>query len=197
MAEPTTRFRLIPQCTTVAALDSEAKRLAAIAGQSVVSTGIGNEVDFEEVDISGGAANSGVKTVLWDITDDGGNTLAQTFKLWIPSASIGFDIAASVVKVQPLSGDNPGPGVNTEDYVVNGVVGSYTWATMVESEPGAINIWPSDEGTSMVLPGTNGASDDVVFWAWYLAIADGETTGIYKGTDAGYELQFSFKYSYS
>jgi hypothetical protein len=31
----------------------------------------------------------------------------------------------------------------------------------------------------------------------YAAIASGETTGTYKGTDADYELSFSFKYSYS
>jgi hypothetical protein len=196
MAEPTTQFRLIPQNTTVAALDTAVERLAAIAGESVVSTGVGNEVDFGEVDISAGAANSGVKTILWNVTVNGGNTLAQTFKLWIPAASIGFDIAGSVVKVQPLSGDNPGPGINTEDYVVNGVVGSYTWATMVESEPGAINVWDSNEDTSVDIT-TPGTTDDAVMWAWYLAIADGETTGIYKGTAAGYEIQFSFKYSYS
>jgi hypothetical protein len=196
MAEPTTQFRLIPQSTTVAALDTAAERLAAIAGQSIVSTGVGSEVDFGEVDISAGAANSDVKTILWNVTVNGGNTLAQTFKLWIPAASIGFDIAGSVVKVQPLSGDNPGPGINTEDYVINGVVGSYTWATMVESEPGAINVWDSNEDTSVDIT-TPGTTDDAVMWAMYLAIADGETTGIYKGTDAGYEIQFSFKYSYS
>lgn len=196
MAEPTTQFRLIPQSTAVIALDTAAERTAAIAGQSVVSTGVGNEVDFGEVDISAGAANSGVKTILWNVTVNGGNTLAQTFKLWIPAASIGFDIAASVVKVQPLSGDAPGPGVNTEDYVVNGVVGSYTWATMVESEPGAINVWDSNEDTSVDIT-TPGTTDDAIMWAMYLAIANGETTGIYKGIDAGYEIQLSYKYSYS
>lgn len=197
MAEPTTRFRLIPQSTAVADINTPAKRLAAIAGQSIVATGVGSEVDFGEIDISSGAENSGVKTILWDITDDGGNTLCQTFKLWL--SDNGFDIAASVLKVQPLRGNDEGAGPwnNTEQYIVNGVVGSYTWATSDESVPGAINVWPSDEGSSMSLPGTNGASDDVVMWAWYLAIANGETTGIYKGTDAGYEIQFSFKYSYS
>ena len=192
MAEPTTRFRLIPNSTAADAINSAAERKAAIAGQSVKSTGDGNEADFGTVDITGGAANSGVLTLLWDVTADGGNTLAETFKLWL--SSNGFDIAGSVIKVQPLSGtDNAGP-VNTENYIVNAVVGSYTWATMVEAEPGAINVWPTDEGTSMALSTT---SDDVVMWAMYAAIAAGETTGTYKGTDAGYQLQFSFKYSYS
>ncbi|MEA1999228.1 MAG: hypothetical protein U9N61_07900, partial [Euryarchaeota archaeon] len=156
MAAPTARFRLIPQDTAVAALDTPAERLAAIAGQSVISTGGGNEVDWGTVDISGGAANSAVKTLLWDITADGGNTLAETFKLWC--SSIGFDQAGSVVKVQPLCGDDGTP-VNTEKYIVNAVVASYTWATMDESEPGAINVWPTDEGTSVVLS-TN--SDDAI-----------------------------------
>lgn len=194
MAEPTTRFRLIPQATTIAELDTAAERLAAVAGESIVSTGAGNEADFSIIDISGGAANSGVLTILWDVTADGGNTLAETFKLWL--SSNGFDQAGSVLKVQPLCGDD-GVDVNTEKYVANGVVGSYTWATMDEAEPGAINLWPSDEGTSIVLDAAPPCGDDVVMWAMYCAIAANETTGTYKGTDAGMQLQFSFKYSYS
>lgn len=192
MAEPTSRFREIPQATAAAAVDTAAERLAAIASQSVVSTGAGNEADFSTVDISGGAADSGVLTILWDITADGGNTTAETFLLWL--SSNGFDQAGSVMKMQPLSGDDQGAPSDTENYIVNGVVGSYTWANMPEAEPGAINVWPSDEGSSMAL---STASDDVVMWAMYLAIAASETTGTYKGTDAGYELQMSFKYSYS
>jgi len=195
MAEPTTRFRKIPQSTAVADIDTAAERLAAIIGEAVVSTGAGNEADFGLVDISGGAKDSALQTILWDVTDDGGNTLVETFELWL--SNNGFDVAGSVCKVRPLSGaDNAAPS-NTENYVADATVASYTWADMVEAEPGSINIWPTDEGTSMDCPGTNGASDDVVMWAMYLAIADGETTGTYKGTDAGYELQYSFKYSYS
>jgi len=192
MAEPTTRFRLIPNDTAVADIDTAAERLAAVAGEAVKSTGVGNEADYGTVDISSGAADSGVLTMFWDVTADGGNTLAETFKLWL--SSNGFDQAGSVIKVQPLSGGDQGAPANTENYVVNAVVGSYTWATMVEAEPGAINLWPSDEGTSMVLSTT---ADDVIMWAMYAAIAASETTGTYKGTDAGYELQYSFKYSYS
>lgn len=192
MAEPTTRFRKIPQATAVADINTAVERLAAISGESEVSTGIGNEADFGTVDISAGAANSGVLTILWDVTADGGNTLVETFKLWL--SSNGFDQAGSVIKVQPLSGGDQGSPSNTENYVADAVVGDYTWATMAESEPGSINVWPTDEGTSMVLSTT---SDDVVMWAMYAAIAANETTGTYKGTDAGMELQFSFKYSYS
>lgn len=194
MAQPTIQFRLIPQNTPEASIDTPAERLAAIAGQSVISTGSGNETNFGAINISAGAANSLVKTMLWHVFADGGNTVVETFKVWCNA--IGFVVGASIVKVQPLRGNNEGAGPwnNTEQYIVNGVVGSYTWATMVESEPGAINVWPSDDGTSMALSTT---SDDALLWALYLAIAAGETTGTYKGTVAGKELQFSCKYSYS
>ena len=192
MAEPTTRFRLIPQSTATTAVDTAAERLAAISGESVVSTGDGNEADFGTVDISGGAANSNVLTLLWDVTADGGNTLVEDFKLWM--SSNGFDQAGSVCKFQPLSGADQGSPSNTENYKANAGTGDYTYSTIPESEPGAINVWPSDEGSSMTLSTT---SDDVIMWAMYLAIAANETTGTYKGTDAGMELQFSFKYSYS
>lgn len=192
MAEPTTRFRKIPLTTATTALDSAAERLAAISGESTVSTGVGNEADFGTVDISGGAADSTVQTILWDVTADGGNTTVETFKLWL--SSNGFDQAGSVIKVQPLRGSDDGTTTNTESYVANAVVGSYTWANMVESEPGSQNVYPSDEGSSMALSTT---SDDVIMFATYAAIASGETTGTYKGTDTGYELQMSFKYSYS
>ena len=192
MAVPTTRFRLIPNTTATTAIDTAAERLAAISGEAVKSTGAGNEADFGTVDISGGAANSGVLTMLWDVTADGGNTAVDTFKLWLDSN--GFIQAGSVIRVQPLSGADQGTPVNTENYVLNAVVGSYTWADMAEAEPGAINVYPSDEGSSMVL---STASDDVVMWAMYAAIASGETTGTYKGLDAGKELRFNYKYSYS
>jgi len=192
MSEPTARFRLIPQATAVAALDTPGERLAAIGGQSIISTGGGNEADFGTIDISAGAANSGVLTMLWDITADGGNTLVENFKLWM--SSNGFDQAGSVCKFQPLSGADQASPSETENYVADGVVGSYTWATLDEAEPAAQNVFPSDEGSSMALSTT---SDDAIMWAMYLAIASGETTGTYKGTTEGYELQFSFKYAYS
>ena len=193
MAEPTMRFRLIPQNTPVASLETPAKRLAAIAGESVRSTGVGNEADFGAIDITTGAANSGVLTLLWDITADGGNTLVETFKFWL--SNNGFDMAGSVAKLQSLCGDDGTPNAPAFlKYIADAVIASYTWATMPEAEPGAINLWPTDEGASMAL---STASDDVVMWAMYMAIASGETTGTYKGTDAGFQLQFSFKYTYS
>jgi hypothetical protein len=192
MAEPTTRFRLIPNNTAAAAVDTPAERLAEISGQAVKSTGDGNEVDFGTIDISSGAANSGVQTVLWDVTADGGNTAVEAFKLWL--SSNGFDQAGSVIKMQPLSGADQASPSDTENYVADAVVGSYTWADMPEAEPGAQNIFPSDEGASMAL---STVSDDAIMWAMYAAIAASETTGTYKGSTENYELQFSLKYSYS
>jgi len=173
-------------------LNTEAKRLGSITGQSVVSTGDGNEVDFGTIDISAGAANSGVKTVLWDVTADGGNTAVEAFKLWLSEK--GFDQAGSKIKLQPLSGGDQATPSDTENYELNAGVGDYTWGDMPESEPGSQNIFPSDEGASMVL---DTASDDAIMWAMYAAIAENETTGTYKGTTTDYELQFSLKYSYS
>lgn len=192
MAEPTSRFRTIPNSTATTAVDTAGERLASISGQAVVSTGSGNEVDFGTVDISSGAADSGVKHILWDITADGGNTSASDFRVWL--SSNGFDQAGSVLKYQALSGADQTGASSTENYVANATTGSYTWATMAESLPGAQNAYPSDEGTSMVLSTT---SDDVVMWANYVAVASGETTGTYSGTTSGYELQVSFRYTYS
>ncbi len=192
MAEPTTRFRTFPISVAAAAVDTAGERLAAIAGQSVISTGVGNELDFGTIDISAGAANSAVKMIVWDVTADGGNTTVEDFRIWL--SSNGFDQAGTVLKFQPLSGaDNAAPS-NTENYVVNAVVGSYTWATIPETLPGAQNAYPTDEGSSMALSTT---ADDVIMAALYLSVADDETTGTYKGTTAGYEFQLSFRYSYS
>lgn len=192
MAEPTTRFREWPITLATTALDTAAERLAAVAGESTVSTGAGNELDFGTVDISGGAADSAVKMCAWDVTADGGNTTVETFKLWL--SSNGWDQAGTVAKFVALSGGDQGTPSNTENYVQNATTSSYTFGNMAESEPGGQNVYPSDEGSSMALSTT---SDDVVFWAEYVAVAASETTGTYKGTDSGYEFQHTFKYSYS
>lgn len=192
MAIPTTRFRLIPNNTATTAVDTAAERLAAITGESVVSTGAGNEADFGTVDISGGANDSSVLTLLWDVTADGGNTTVDTFKLWL--SSNGFDQAGTVVKFAALSGADQGTPTNTQNYVQSATTASYTFVNMPESEPGSQNVYPSDEGTSMTLSTT---SDDVIMWAMYVAVAAGETTGTYKGTDTGFEFQHSFRFSFS
>lgn len=192
MAAPTVRFRVIPQSTLATAIDTPAERIGTITDQQVVSTGEGNEVDFSTVDISGGAANSEVRTIIFDVTDDGGNTAISNFKLWL--SSFGADMAGTEVKFQPLSGADQTSPSDTENYVEDAAIEDYTWATLPESEPESQNVFPSDEGSTMALSTT---SDDGIMWAEYIAIAAGETTGTYRGTVANYEFQHSFKYSYS
>ena len=192
MAVPTTRFRVFPNSTATTAVDTPAERLGAIAGEYVVSTGAGNEADLGTVNISAGAADSQVIHMLWDVTADGGNTQVDTFKLWL--SSNGFDVAASVLRFAALSGADQTTPTNTQNYVANATTASYTFSDMPEAEPAGQNVWPSDEGTSMALATT---SDDAIMWAVYAAIGAGETTGTYSGTTAGYELQGSFKYTYS
>jgi hypothetical protein len=190
MAVPTTRFRTFPRATTVAELDTPAKRKAAISGESAISTGGGNELDFGTVDISGGTANSLVFYGIWDVTADGGNTAVDTFKFWL--SDNGFVQAATHPQFQPISGDDGTPS-STEAYIVDAVVGDYTWIEMPEAEP-SVNMYPTDEGAGMVLSTT---SDDAIMWAEYVLVAASETTGTYAGVTASFEFQHSFKYSYS
>lgn len=194
MPVPTTRFRQIPNSTPVTAVNTTAKRLAVITGEREVSTGAGNEVRFGIADISGGAGNSDVANLLWDVIANGGNTTVKNFKIWL--ATNGFDVAGSVLKLQPLSGADQGAPSLTKNYKVNARYDFYpSWVTMPEATPGAINVWPSDEGISMSIAG--GASDDVVMLAMYAAIASGETQGFYYGLTADYQLRFNWMFTYS
>jgi hypothetical protein len=129
--------------------------------------------------------------LLWDVTADGGNTLVDTFKFWL--SSNGWDQAGSVLKMRAISGADGTPSL-TEEYIANATTASYTFSTAPESEPGSQNVYPTDEGSSMALSTT---SDDAIMIALYAAMAASETTGTYKGTDAGFEFRMSFKFSYS
>jgi len=191
MAAPTTRFRLIPQGTLTTAINTPAQRLATITGESIISTGLGNEASLGSVDILDAADNSNIITMLWDVTANNGCSVVQDFAIWL--SSNGFDQAGSVAKLQALSGADQGAPANTENYIADAVIGNYTWITMPEEQP-TINVWPSDEGIAMSTPS---ASDDVVMWAMYFAIAQSETSGIYRGLTTNFQLQLSFRYSYS
>ena len=193
MSVPTTRFRQIPNSTAVTAVNTSAKRLAAIAGERAISTGSGNELRLGIADVSTGAGNSDVATLLWDVTANGGNTVVKDPAVWL--ASNGFDEAGSVLKMQPLSGADQATPSNTENYVADAVVASYTWATMPEADPGSINVYPTDEGSSMDISG--GASDDAIMLAVYASVASGETTGFYKGLTSNYELRLNLIFTYS
>ena len=193
MATPTSRFRQIPQSTAVTAVNTTAKRLAAITGEREVSTGTGNELRFGIADISTGAAYSDVATVLWDITANGGNTTVKDFKFWL--ASNGFDVAGSILKMVPLSGADQAAPSLTENYKADAEYNYYSFSTMPEATPGSINVYPTDEGTSMSIAG--GASDDVIMVGLCAYIASTETTGFYYGTASGYSLRFNYLYTYS
>lgn len=198
MAVPTSRFRSFPSTDAATAFDTEAERKGALTGDATITSGSppagGGAIDFGIIDISGGAANSAVINLRWDITADGGNTLAEDFRFWFPTADDGFDQAGTLLKEERLSGADQASASLTENYIQNAVVGSYSWQTAASSDPGSINAWPSDEGTSMVLSTT---SDDVVAWALYHAIASGETTGTYEAATSGFEYRLTFQYSYS
>ena len=184
MAAPTTRFRVIPQNTAVADIDTSVERLAAIAGQAVVS--IGAPATFSSVNLSGGAENSAVMTVIFDITADGGNSTIEDFRLW--ASTISFVEVASVIKFQALSGADEATPALTENYVADADSTDYTWGTMPETVPVAQNVYPSDEGASVGVAADE--ADDVIMWAMYAAIAAAEPVGTQN-------LQFSLRFSYS
>ena len=197
MAVPTYAMRQLLNNTPVASLDTAAERLAVITGDEAVNMGsppaADAPLDFGTVDISGGNTYTDVATAIWHISADGGNTSAEAFKLWFLAADRGFDDAASLAFFETLSGaDNAAPSL-TENYIVSAVYTSYTGNAMPTTEP-AQNLYPSDEGTSMVL---STASDDALLWAQWFIIDGDETTGTYEAADAGYELRFSFEFAYS
>lgn len=193
---PTQVFRQIPLTTTVAALDSEAKRLAAIGSESSVNHGsppsADSPLDFGQVDISGGADASDVAQAVWHISADDGNTAAEGFKLWLLAADNGFT-GTTTVEFETQSGNDPGPGSLTEDYVINAVDTTYTGNAMPATEP-AQNLFPSDEASSMVLSTT---SDDALLFCIWINVGGDEATGTYEAADSGNELRFSFEYAYS
>lgn len=192
MPAPTARIRTIPLGTEASALNTAGKRIGAITGQAVVSTGEGNEANFGTVDISQGAANSAVLMMLMDFTADGGNSVVEDFKLWLLAS--GFDMEDTALKFAPLSGADQTEADATENYQKDATTSTYSYQDVPMSEPEAQNLFPSDEGASMALSTT---SDDALMWAWYLAVAAGETTGTYKGTVTDYEFRATIKYSYS
>jgi len=190
-------MRQIPNSTAVIAVDTAAERIGVISGSAIVLMGdpptADSPLDFGTCDISGGAASSDVATALWDVTADGGNTTAEGFKLWLLAADNGMSAGSSVCDYEALSGDDQGTPSSTENYIVSATASSYTGNAMPATEP-AQNLWPSDEGTSMALSTT---SDDAIFFAIWWDIAAGETTGTYEAADSGYELRFSYEFSYS
>lgn len=200
MSAPTTVFLDVPLATTTAAIDTVAERKANAYSGVTVSTGVSNAWNFGTVNISSGAANSGVKTLFWKVTAANGNTTVDNFKFWLSEE--GFELA-TLMKYCPLTCQAAGTTVNNDNlYVANAVTGNYTWTTVdTPSEPGAQNVFSAVDTTSIDITGvTAGAFSDVVALAAYFAVADNETTGTYWGADGdnpGYALRCSFKYDFS
>lgn len=193
MAEPTIRFRKIPITTAAGSLNTPAKRLAAIVGESVVDATDVDALDFNIVDITDGTATSNVQMLLWDVVGDGGNIDVSTFKLWLGER--GFNQPNTRIMFKPISGADQLTPALTENYVQNAITSSYTFGLLDESEPAAINLYPSDEGSSMALAANR--SDDVLMVAMYITVDAAEEPGIYIGASAGFEHIYELKYTYA
>lgn len=200
MAAPSTVFLDIPLATAAAAIDTVAERKAFVG--TTISTGISNAWNFGTVNISDGAADSGVKTLFWKVTAANGNTTVDNFKFWL--SQNGFDQAGSVMKYLPITCESGGTITNNDDnYEANALVGTYSgWLTTPEAEPGAQNVFCANDATSIDITGvTVNNYSDVVCVVGYFAIADNETTGTYWGRDPednpGYSLRCAFKYDFS
>ena len=183
MAAPTTEFNELSLALAGTALDANAERLAI---DSVISTGAGNELDFGSVNISGGQADSDCKAMAWQASAYGANSQVENFRFWISTE--GFDIAGTVIKYGDWKLDDVTEWVQNEVPPITGEVGN-----LPSSEP-AQNIHQGGDGTTASI--TSADNDTTEAIVMYVAVDATETTGVYKGTDAGFEFQFSFKYDY-
>lgn len=184
MAAPTIEFRHIYNSATAAALDTATERLA-YTGAGVVSTGVGNELDFGSVDITAGAADSNVEAVWIKVTTWNSNTTINNFRFWLNSN--GFDQAGTVLKFKALKLDA------TSEWIASATAGSYTMATLPESEPSQ-NVYRANDGSTDNI--TSATEDTTQAITMYVSVATGETLGEYKGTTSGYEFQYRFKFDY-
>lgn len=191
MAAPTTKYGDLPLATATADMDTSGERTTLLGTLDEVSTGAGNELDFGSVDITGGAADSNLKAFLWGVTSWNSNTSISNFRFWL--SSNGFDDANTVVKWVHCALDP------TSEWVPSAVVASYAaapnggWATLPEAEPSQ-NVYGAD-GSATSIAST--ANDSLEAIAMYVSVGASETLGTYKGTDSGYEFQFTLKYDYS
>lgn len=182
MAAPTTEFNEIDTSLASTALDSNAERLAI---DDVISTGAGNELDFGNVNISAGAADSAVKAMFWQVTNYDTNSQVENFRFWL--SSNGFDEAGTVIKWDHWKLDT------TSEWVQNPTTGDVGSTTLDEAEPSQ-NVFQGGDGTTTYI--TTGDNDTCEAIVMYVSVAAGETAGTYKGTDTGFEFQYSFKYDY-
>lgn len=180
---PTTEFNEFDNVALAAAdLDTNAERLAI---DNLVSTGGGNELDFGNVNISGGQTDSSVKCLSWQASAYGTNSQVENFRFYL--SSNGWDIAGTVVKWAGWKLDATSEWEQSKTAPLTGE------ATLPETEP-AQNIYQGGDGTTAFI--TSADNDTTEAIAMYVAVAAGETAGTYKGTDASFEFQFTFTYDY-
>lgn len=208
MPAPDTQVRLIPNATLATAVNTPALRRAAISGETSIATSTGgtstqvNPADFGTVNISAGAADSPVLSLMWSVTANGGNTSVSAFSLWMSVFAANFTKALTAVNFRRLSGADVATPANSQNYVANSVVQSYTFAGLQENgiAPAANlgsagdDLLPASSSIDITTPGT---TDDVVFWASYMHVDALETTGTYTGSSAATGLQASFQYTYA
>jgi hypothetical protein len=182
VAAPTTEFNNFDISLASTALDSNAERLAI---DDVIATGAGNEWDFGSANISGGQVDTAVMAMAWQVSAWGANTQVENFRFWL--SSNGFDDAATVVKYVDWKLDSVSEWVQSATAPLAGE------GNLPEAEP-AQNIHQGGDGTTTFI--TSGDDDTTEAIAAYVYVGASESTGVFKGTDAGNEFQFSFKYDY-
>src|SRR3990172_287421 len=197
MAAPTTAFKTFSRTTATTALDTRAERITAFNSTfTAVDTGA-NPLDMGTVDISGGAANSLVFYLTWKASNNGGNTLADNFRVWYETTSPddwGFTLGGTLAKQAAMKFE--AGGANGYTYVANATTSSYTFSNVNVAGAPAQNAYGGDGALSVNLT-TIDTTDDIVSLAQYLAVADNEITGTYQGTTSGKEFRGSFRYDYS
>lgn len=202
MAVPSTAFKTFVRSKAYADLDTLAERIGASTGWgsggfTTVDTGA-SPLDFGTVDISGGAANSNVFYLAWKVTANGGNTLADNFRVWNETTSPdywGFTLAGTLLRMAPIVWNaSPTYGQN---YVINATTGTYSWSSINIAGAPAQNAYPAGGAALSCNITTIGTTEDLVVSAMYLAVADNEITGTYTGTTSGKEFRGSFRYDYS
>ena len=200
MPAPDSQYRTVPNDGVLATnTNTPAKRLGAITGQVIRSTGVGNEVPFGSVDITGGAGDSTLWHLLWNVTNAQGNVTVDNMRFWL--ATNGFDDALTVARFRALSGTDETTPTNTENIkqLNPNTISDYTYADMVEADPGSgsPNLFdPAEDDNTSIDITTPGTTDDAPMWTMYIHVGASESLGTFKGLDAGFENRFNMKYEY-
>jgi hypothetical protein len=207
---PQTRFVEVDNTTTTVALSTAAARVAHAGTSLATNDGTSpngdtfvNSWDFGTVDISGtGDVDSVVKHLIWNITNDEGNTTADNFRFWTSSDSFAGLTDLQFMALACSDGDETNARID-DTYVATATPSSYTgWTVdlMDNAEPSQ-NIdaasATSGNGGGLSMPGTDSASTDVILLAAYWDVRDGEKTGTFEALTTNYNLRCSLKFDFS